>query len=65
MTALTISESAPARRTIALPGDPEATRVALKPWARASMAMKTPTVPAIPRTVTMAEDQRWNTLRTL
>ena len=63
--ALTISESAPARRTIALPGEPEATSVARKPWAMASMATKTPTVPAMPRTATMAEVQRWRTLRTL
>ncbi len=63
--ALTISESAPARRTMAFPGEPEATSVARKPWAMASMATKTPTVPAMPRTATMAEDQRWRTLRTL
>ena len=59
LTALTISESAPARRTMAFRGEPDATSVARKPWARASMATKTPTVPAMPSTATMAEDQRW------
>jgi hypothetical protein len=65
VTALTISEFMPASRTIAFRGDPEATSVARKPWANASMATKTPTVPATPSTATIAEDQRWNTLRTL
>jgi hypothetical protein len=63
--ALTISESAPARRTIAFSGEPEDTMVARKPRAIASMATNTPTVPAMPSTATIAETQRWRTLRTL
>ena len=62
---LSISEFEPARRTIALPGEPEEVRVARKPLARASMATKTPTVPAIPSTATTAEVQRSRTLRRL
>ncbi len=65
VTALTISESAPARRTIALRGEPEATRVAWKPCAIASIATNTPTVPAMPSTATTADVQRCSTLRTL
>ena len=60
-----ISEEAPARTTSALSAVPEETSVALKPMASESMAMKTPTVPAMPRTATMAEGQRARTLRKL
>src|ERR1700730_15888774 len=42
----------------ALPGDPEATSVALKPFANESMATNTPTVPAMPSTATIVEVQR-------
>src|SRR4029077_6552589 len=62
---LSISEVEPARRTMALSFDPDDTSVALKPKARDSMAMKTPTVPAIPSTATTADDQRCLTLRKL
>jgi hypothetical protein len=60
-----ISDVEPARITSAFPGDPDATNVARKPRARESMATKTPTVPAIPITATMADVQRALTLRTL
>jgi hypothetical protein len=50
---------------MALSSDPEETSVALKPLASDSMATKTPTVPAIPRTATIAEVQRAFTLRRL
>src|SRR5215471_3629519 len=65
VTLLSISEVEPARRTIALPNDPEETSVALNPLASESMATKTPTVPAIPRMATMLEIQRSLTLRRL
>jgi len=53
-----ISVGEPARITRALPGEPEATNVALKPLARDSMATKTPTVPAMPIMATMVDVQR-------
>lgn len=62
---LSSSEFEPARRTMALAGEPEETRVALKPLARASVATNTPTVPAIPSTATTAEVQRSRTPRRL
>ncbi len=62
---LSISEVEPARRTIALSLEPEDTSVALKPKASDSMAMNTPTVPAMPSTATTAEVQRSFTLRKL
>ena len=65
MTPPIISEVAPARRTSALSAEPEETSVALNPRASESMATKTPTVPAMPRTATMAEVQRALTLRKL
>ena len=43
VTALSISEVAPARRTIALCSDPERDERGLEPAARASMATNTPT----------------------
>ena len=60
-----ISEEEPARMTRALSGEPEATRVALKPRASESMATKTPTVPAMPRMATIVEVQRARMLRKL
>ena len=62
---LVISLSAPLRWTMTFWGSPEEVRVALKPRARASMAMKTPTVPAIPSTATTDEVQRSLALRRL
>ena len=62
---LSISEVAPARRTIAFWGEPEVTRAASKPRARASMATNTPTVPAMPRMATMVVRQRARTLSML
>ncbi len=62
---LVISLSAPARWTIAFWGRPDEVTVALKPRARASMATKTPTVPAMPRTATTEELQRSLALRRL
>ncbi len=62
---LVISLSAPARWTIAFWGWPDEVTVALKPRARASMATKTPTVPAMPRTATTEELQRSFALRRL
>ena len=44
---------------------PQLTSVALNPRANESIAMKTPTVPAIPSTATIVEVQRALTLRTL
>ncbi len=64
-TQLIISAVAPARMTMALSSEPEDTSVALKPRASESMATKTPTVPAIPATATIAEVQRALTLRKL
>ena len=58
MIALVISLSAPARCTIAFCGWPDEVSVALKPRASASIATKTPTVPAIPSTATTDEVQR-------
>ena len=58
VTELVISVSAPARWTITFSGRPEEVRVALKPRARASMATKTATVPAMPSTATTDEVQR-------
>jgi hypothetical protein len=63
--ALSISESDPPRRIMALPGDPDATSVALKPRAIESMATKTATTPAMPSTAMAVEAQRTLTLRTL
>ena len=60
-----ISDVAPARMTIALSAEPDETSVALNPRASDSMATNTPTVPAMPRTATMAEVQRAFTLRKL
>ena len=57
-TPLSISLVAPARRTIALRGEPEATRVASKPLASESMATNTPTVPAMPSTATTVDVHR-------
>ena len=65
LTLLSISEVAPARRTIAFSGDPEETSVAWKPRAMASMATNTATVPAMPSTATTVEGQRSRTLFTL
>src|SRR5215467_11401132 len=64
-TPLVISDVAPPRTIRALSGEPDETSVALKPLARESMATKTPTVPAIPTTATIAEAQRALTLRML
>ena len=60
-----VTKVAPARMAMALSTEPEETRVALKPRARESIATKTPTVPAMPRTATMDDVQRAFTLRTL
>jgi len=65
ITLLSISEVAPARRTIALRGEPEATSVASKPRASESIATNTPTVPAMPSTATTVEVHRARRLRTL
>ena len=65
MTLLSISEVAPARRTIALRGEPEATSVASNPRASESIATNTPTVPAMPSTATTVEVHRARRLRTL
>ena len=54
VTPLIISEVAPARMTMALSYEPEETSVARNPWASESMAINTPTVPAMPSTATMA-----------
>src|SRR5579864_3142838 len=64
-TPLVISDVAPPRTINALSGEPEETSVALKPLARESIATKTPTVPAMPATATIAEVQRALTLRML
>jgi hypothetical protein len=50
---------------MALSAEPDETSVALNPRASESIATKTPTVPAIPSTATIAEVQRAFTLRTL
>jgi hypothetical protein len=50
---------------MAFSGRPDETSVALKPRARASIATKTPTVPAIPSTATTDEVQRSFALRRL
>ena len=55
---LVISVSEPARCTITFSGRPEEVSVALKPRARASMATKTATVPAMPSTAATDEVQR-------
>ena len=65
ITLLSISEVAPARRTMAFWAEPDATSVAWKPRASESMATKTPTVPAMPRTATTVEVQRSRRLRRL
>ena len=65
LTALSISEVAPARRMMALLGDPDDTSVALNPLASASMATNTPTVPVMPSTATTVEVQRTRKLRML
>ncbi len=65
MIALSISEVAPARRTIAFWSEPDETSAASKPRARASMATKTPTLPAMPSTATTVEVQRTRTLSRL
>jgi hypothetical protein len=62
---LVISLSAPERCTIAFCGRPEEVTVAWNPRARASIATKTPTVPAMPRTATTEELQRSLALRRL
>ena len=62
---LSISEVAPARRTMAFRVEPEVTRAASKPRARESMATNTPTVPAMPRTATMVVRHRARTLSAL
>jgi hypothetical protein len=62
---LSISLVAPARRTIALLAEPDATNVASNPRASESIAMNTPTVPAMPSTATMVEVQRALKLRRL
>src|SRR5215475_376314 len=64
-TPLVISDVAPARTMSALSSEPDETSVARKPFASESMATNTPTVPAMPRTATMAEVQRALTLRKL
>jgi len=64
-TPLSISELAPARRMIEFEGEPDAIKVAWKPRAMASMATKTPTVPAMPRIETTAVVHRAATERTL
>jgi len=64
-TPLVISEVAPPRTISALSGEPDETSVARKPFARESIATKTPTVPAMPATATIAEVQRAFTLRKL
>jgi hypothetical protein len=60
-----ISEVAPARMMMALSSEPEETSVALNPRARDNIATKTPTVPAMPTTATIAELHRAFTLRRL
>ena len=65
VTLLSISDVAPARRTIAFSGEPDETSVAWKPRAMASMATNTATVPAMPSTATTADGQRSRTLLTL
>ena len=62
---LVISLSAPERWTIAFWGRPDEVTVAWKPRASASIATKTPTVPAIPSTATTEELQRSFALRRL
>ena len=62
---LVISVSAPARCTIAFWGSPDDAIVAWKPRARASIATKTPTVPAMPSTATTDDGQRAEALRRL
>src|SRR5881628_1672268 len=58
MMTLSISAVAPARRTRALPGEPDATSVASNPRASASTPTKTATVPALPSTAIPADRQR-------
>ena len=65
MIALSISEVAPARRTIALRSEPDDTSAAWNPRARASMATNTPTLPAMPSTATTVDAQRTRTLSRL
>jgi hypothetical protein len=48
-----------------LSGEPDAMRVAWNPFAMASMARNTPTVPAMPNTETTAFAHRAPTERTL
>ncbi len=62
---LVISVSAPDRWTMAFWGRPDEVTVAWKPRARASIATKTPTVPAMPSTATTEELQRSFALRRL
>ncbi len=62
---LSISDVAPARRTMALRSEPDATSVASKPRASDSMATKTLTVPAMPRTATTVDVQRARSERRL
>src|SRR5438067_13005380 len=62
--ALAISPEEPPRSTIAFRGEPDDSRVNLKPRASESMATNTPTVPAMPSTATTVEVQRARRLRT-
>jgi hypothetical protein len=65
VTTLSISDVAPARRTMAFLGEPEVTSASSKPLERASMATNTPTVPAMPRIATIVLRQRARTLSRL
>ena len=57
-TPLSISLVEPARRTMALRAEPDATSVASKPRASDSIATNTPTVPAMPRIATTVDVHR-------
>ena len=65
LTMLSISDVAPPRLTMALRGEPESTSVSWNPLAMESIATKTPTTPAIPRTATRLDAHRSLTLRML
>src|SRR5471032_2345521 len=62
---LTISESAPARITIARLGDPASVMAARKPSPIDSTATNVMTTPAMPMTATAEELRRWGIVRTL
>ena len=62
---LSISEEEPPRRTMAFMGEPEDTSATSKPRAMESVATKTATTPAMPRTATALDDQRIMILRML